>query len=154
MIVPFLDSIFLRLVGTVVVVVVALALGGLSDNGADASTRRSANDGALQATTKDRAEHCAPGTANQRTLPGTNAALIASMVVVIRTIVIVVVAVAPVSTAAHAAIVSTIVMMLCERRSHHKSDKERKSQNCISKLAHLRLDAKFTSAESFSSKKS
>jgi hypothetical protein len=135
----------------VIVVVVALILCGLSNNGADARTRCSANDGALQAAAKDCAEYRATSSTNQRALPGTNPALVAAMVVVVRAIVIVVIAVAPTPAAAHAAIVSTIVGMLCERGNHRRNKEERKNENCISKLAHVRIDAKFKSREVVSS---
>ena len=132
--------------GAVVVVVVALVLCGLTDNRADASARRSADDGALKPATKHRAKHSTARTANQRALAWADAALlgllVVAVVVVVRTVVAVVV-VATLRTVTHAVVIGTIVMVLCKGGNSccREENEERSNKDRIPKRAHPYSDA-------------
>jgi hypothetical protein len=132
-------------VGTVVVVIVAIVLCGLSNDCTNAGTGRAANNRALQTAAEDRTERSAAGPANQRTFTRPNATLlrllVVVMIVMVRTIMAVVIIPAA-TAAAHSVVVSAIVVLLRKCRNDCGSEEERSDENSFSKLAHLRLDAK------------
>jgi Flp pilus assembly protein TadB len=130
-------------------IVVAVILRSLPNYRANARTRRSADDRALQAAAEDRTQHRAAGTADQRALPRSNSALPVIVVIVIMTIAVVVVAAASAS-APHAVVVRTIVVVLLPRCRHHRSGKKKRNRkDRISYLGHSRLDAGFCSHGQF-----
>ena len=91
------------------IIVVTLTLRRLANHCANTRAGRTADNRALQAAAKDRPQHRAAGTANQRTFARPDPALIATVIVmiIIATIVIVVITAAP-SAVAHAVVVRTL----------------------------------------------
>lgn len=127
-------------------VVVAIILSCLANYRANTCTGRSADNGALQATTKNRTQHRSAGPANQRALPRPNPAL--TMIVVIVIVPVVVVVVAPATAAvAYAvvvrAVVSVVLVLLSHCRHHRSGKKKRSRKDGISYLGHSPLDARF-----------
>jgi hypothetical protein len=130
------------------IVVVAFALRSLANYSPNARTSRAADNGPLQATAKDRAQHSSAGPADQRALPRPNSALtvivvVVAMVVIVRVAIVVVVA--AMSAAAHPVVIGTIVVVIllpCYRKNrtgkNKRSDKDRRSN-----LGHSPLDAGF-----------
>jgi hypothetical protein len=124
----------------VIVVVVALVLGGLAYDCADAGTGGSADDGAFEAAAEDCAQDRAAGCSDGGSLAGAYATLIAAVVVMVGAVVVVVVAVAAVASLAHAVVVGAVVVLGWKHagRQQEGSEKDRRS-----KLGHFRLDADF-----------
>lgn len=133
--------------GTVVVVIVAIVLGGLADDCANASTRRSTDQSSLEAAAEDRTKRGATGPANKRAFAGANTALLGLLVVVVIVMVgtiVVVVVVATLRAVPHAVVVGTIVMArLRKRGANADSEEKRGNEDRFSKRAHLKLDAGF-----------
>jgi hypothetical protein len=129
-------------------VVIAIVLRRLANHGADAGSRRTADDGALQAAAKDSSQHRTAASADQRsfTRPDPTRPMIVMVVVVAVTAIVVIIAVA---TTIALAVVVGIVAMLCERRSYTHRKQKRHNLNCISKSAHLHLDARSSWEEIF-----
>jgi hypothetical protein len=126
-----------------VVIVIAVVLGGLANDCAYAGPGCSSDDCALEAAAKDSAEDRPAGTADKRAFARTNAALAVIVVVVVVVMAIVaIVVVAAASAVAHAAVVGAVVVVVLRgKKTARKQERGKKGR--ISKLAHFRLDAGF-----------
>jgi hypothetical protein len=126
----------------VVAVVVAIILGGVAYDRADAGPGRSADEGSLEAATEDRAKEGPAARADERAFTWANAALIAAMIVMIVAVVATVV-VAAAAAVTHAIIKIVVVVLRGDgekaRREQKWSDEDRFSQ-----LGHPKLDARRT----------
>jgi hypothetical protein len=130
----------------VVVVVVALVLGGLAYDCANAGSGSSADKGALETPAKECTEGRAPGSPDEGafTWADTALAMIRVVVVVIARVAVVVV-VAAARAVAHAVIVgAVVVMVLCGQGNDACCDQEGSKEKRFSEPAHSQLDANFS----------
>jgi len=95
---------------SVVAIVVAIILGGITYDRADAGSGRSADDGSLEAATEDCAKEGSAARADEGALTWANAALIAAMIVMIVAVIAVVVVVAAAAAVTHAIIKIVVVL--------------------------------------------
>ncbi len=126
-----------------IVIVLTFVLGGLANDGTDAGTRGPADQGPLEATAEDCAEGRAARSADKCAFARSDPTLLRRLAVVVMVVTIVAVVVVPAMTAAAHSVVVSAVVVLRKRGDDRSSEKERSDENCSSKLAHHRLDAKF-----------
>jgi uncharacterized protein (DUF983 family) len=127
------------------VVVVAVALGGLAYYCAYAGPCRTAYDGSLEATTEDCAQDCSACRTDKGAFTGADAALIAAVIVVVGTIVVVVVVGVAAASVPHSLVIVAVIAVL--GRKDGGRQKEGYKEERRSELAHLRLDAGFRVGE-------
>jgi Flp pilus assembly protein TadB len=139
-----------------VVVVVALVLGGLTNDCADPGAGCSADQGSFEPAAEDCAEGRATGAANEGAFAGADATLAMIVVVIIMVVVVVVrvavVVVVPAACAVtHAVVVGAVVVVVVLRGGGKDTgrEQERSKENRFSELVHPRLDAGWRLREIF-----